>query len=98
MERSDLTARQLYEALKSNIGRARFGFGRKPMLVNVDLQRTYTALDEYATAYETDPKQLQYIEELAHLARARDLPVVWTYVAYMESAADCGVWGTRTNT
>jgi nicotinamidase-related amidase len=24
--------------------------------------------------------------------------VVWTYVAYMESGEDCGVWGTRTNT
>jgi nicotinamidase-related amidase len=24
--------------------------------------------------------------------------VVWTYVAYMESGEDCGVWGTRTDT
>jgi hypothetical protein len=24
--------------------------------------------------------------------------VVWTYVAYMDSGEDCGVWGTRTNT
>ncbi|MDP7548513.1 MAG: isochorismatase family protein, partial [Alphaproteobacteria bacterium] len=26
------------------------------------------------------------------------LPVVWTYVAYMDSGEDCGVWGTRTDT
>lgn len=98
MERSDQTARQLYEKLKANPGRARFGFGRKPMLVNIDLQRAYTAVGYYATAYETDPRQLQYVDELAQLARAQELPVVWTYVAYMESGADCGVWGTRTNT
>ena len=24
--------------------------------------------------------------------------MVWTYVAYMDSGEDCGVWGTRTNT
>ena len=30
--------------------------------------------------------------------RAKRFPVVWTYVAYMESGEDCGVWGTRTNT
>ena len=24
--------------------------------------------------------------------------MVWTYVAYMESGEDCGIWGTRTNT
>ena len=50
------------------------------------------------TAYETDPKQLDYVNELARLFRAKGFPVVWTYVAYMESGEDCGVWGTRTNT
>ena len=30
--------------------------------------------------------------------RALGLPVVWTYVAYLESGEDAGVWGTRTNT
>lgn len=35
---------------------------------------------------------------LAAEFRARGFPVVWTYVAYMDSGEDCGVWGTRTNT
>ena len=78
--------------------RARFGFGRKPALVNIDLQKAYTAVGEFATAYETDPKQLAYVNELAELARAKGLPVVWTYVAYMDSGEDCGIWGTRSNT
>jgi nicotinamidase-related amidase len=98
LEQSSKTARELYEAIKAKPTRPRFGFGRKPMLINIDLQKAYTAVGEFATAYETDPKQLDYVNELAALFRAKGLPVAWTYVAYMESGEDCGVWGTRTNT
>jgi maleamate amidohydrolase len=98
MELSTQSARELYENIKAKPTRPRFGFGRKPLLVNIDLQCAYTQVGKFATAYETDPKQIQYVNELAQLARERDLPVVWTYVAYMHSAADCGIWGTRTNT
>jgi maleamate amidohydrolase len=98
MELSNKTARQLYREIKEKPTRARFGFGRKPALVNVDLQKAYTAVGEFVTAYENDPKQLVYINQLAELARAKGLPVVWTYVAYMDSGEDCGVWGMRSNT
>jgi nicotinamidase-related amidase len=98
METSNKTARQLYEEIKKNPTRKRFGFGAKPALINIDLQKAYTAVGEFPTAYETDPKQLQYVNQLAAAFRARGLPVVWTYVAYMDSGEDCGVWGTRTNT
>jgi nicotinamidase-related amidase len=98
LESSDKTARQLYSELQLRPARPRMGFGRKPILVNIDLQRAYTALGEFATAYQTDPQQLEYVNELTAVARAKQLPVVWTYVAYMESGEDCGVWGTRTNT
>nr|WP_256515615.1 isochorismatase family protein [Alsobacter ponti] len=74
------------------------GFGRKPVLINVDLQKSYTNVGEFVTAYETDPRQLEYVNRLAELARSKRLPVVWTYVAYMQSGEDCGVWGTRSNT
>ena len=98
MEQSDLTPRQYYEQIKARPARAKFGFGEKPALVNIDLQNAYTSVGEFATAYETDPKQLDYVNELAELCRSKDLPVVWTYVAYMDSGEDAGVWGTRTNT
>jgi len=98
MERSDKTARELYEEIKANPTRRRFGFGRRPALINVDLQNAYTRPAEFKTAYETDSKQLDYVNELADLFRAKNCPVVWTHVAYMESGEDCGVWGTRTNT
>ncbi len=98
MEASDKTARQMYEEIKAKPTRPRFGFGRKPALVNIDLQKAYTCVDEFATAYETDPKQIDYVNRMAEIARSKGLPVVWTHVAYMESGEDCGVWGTRTDT
>ena len=98
MEKSDKTARQLFEDIKRNPTRKRFGFGRKPALIKVDLQKAYTSVGEFITAYETDPKQMDYVNQLAAAFRVKGLPVVWTYVAYMDSGEDCGVWGTRTNT
>ena len=98
MELSNKSARQLFEEVKANPSRKRFGFGTRPALVNIDLQKAYTSVGEFVTAYETDSKQLAYVNELARLFRAKRCPVVWTYVAYMESGEDAGVWGTRTNT
>ena len=98
MQTSDKSARQLFAEIKANPTRKRFGFGRTPALINVDLQKAYTCVGEFATAYETDPKQLDYVNELAQAFRDKGFPVVWTYVAYMDSGEDCGVWGTRTDT
>ena len=98
MEISDLTARQIYAQIKLNPTRAKFGFGSKAALINVDLQKAYTAVGLYKTAYETDPRQLEYINNLSDAFRKRSWPVIWTYVAYMDSGEDAGVWGTRTNT
>ena len=98
MELSDKTARQLFEEIKAKPTRPRFGFGRKPILLNIDLQKAYTNVGEFATAYDNDPRQLDYVNQMAGICRSKGLPVVWTYVAYMESGEDCGVWGTRTDT
>jgi len=98
MQLSNETPRQFYEAVKAQPARAKFGFGAKPALINIDLQKAYTAVGEFPTAYETDPHQLDYINDLAELCRAKGLPVIWTFVAYLDSGEDAGVWGTRTNT
>ncbi len=98
MELSNKTARQLYEEVKANPARKRFGFGEKAILVNIDLQKAYTRTDLFKTAYETDPRQLEYVNELAKAFRALNWPVVWTHVAYMDSGEDAGIWGTRTDT
>jgi maleamate amidohydrolase len=98
MELSDKTARQIFEAYKANPTRKRFGFGKVPALINIDLQKAYTAVGEFTTAYETNPLQLEHVNALAAAFRSKGFPVVWTYVAYMDSGEDCGIWGTRTNT
>ncbi|WP_137126348.1 isochorismatase family protein [Roseomonas sp. HF4] len=92
------TARQMYAAAKAAPARARFGFGRRAALVNIDLQCAYTQVGTYATAYETDPRQIEHVNALAAAFRARGWPVVWTHVAYLPSGEDCGVWGTRSDT
>jgi maleamate amidohydrolase len=98
MIESNKTAREIFQEVMANPQRAAFGFGQKAILVNIDLQKAYTRTDLFKTAYETDPKQLDYVNELASAFRALNWPVVWTNVAYMESGEDAGVWGTRTNT
>lgn len=92
------TARQLFEETIAKPGRAKFGFGNKLAIVNVDFQCAYTRIDEFATAYETDPRQIEHTNTISNLARAKGMPVVWTRVAYAEDGSDCGVWGTRTDT
>jgi maleamate amidohydrolase len=98
MECSTLTPRQYWQQVRARPNRARFGFGHKAALVNIDLQRAYTDLDVFATAYQTDPRQLEYVNLLARLARSAGMPVIWTFVAFMDNADDAGVWGTRTDT
>jgi nicotinamidase-related amidase len=97
METTTKTAKEIYLDLKKNPNRARFGFGNKAVLVNIDPQKAYTATDEFITAYETDPNQVLYINQLSEQFRKLGWPVVWTHVAYMQSAEDAGVWGTRTD-
>lgn len=98
METSNLTARQYWEKVQANPNRAKFGFGKRPAIVNIDVQRAYTDMDAFKTAYETDPRQIEHINALSALVRELGGPVVWTYVAYLESGVDAGTWGTRTNT
>ena len=95
---SDKTARQIFDEIRANPTRKRFGFGERMAIVNVDPQKSYTRPDLYKTGYVTDPRQMEHINNISNAARTKGLPVIWTHVAYMENAADCGVWGTRTNT
>jgi maleamate amidohydrolase len=97
MECSNKTARQMFQELLA-ARTPRYGFGERPMLVNVDLQCAYTRVGESPTAYDNDPVQMDYINRLAALARSRNLPVYWTYVAFSEDGSDCGVFGSRDDT
>ena len=93
------TAREIFEALRSNPTRARFGFGGRLAIVNVDVQQAYTRPDLFPkTAYVTDPDQIAHINRISQLARRAGLPVIWSRVCYKPDGGDAGVWGTRTDT
>jgi maleamate amidohydrolase len=92
------TARQIFDDVMANPARAKFGFGSSLAVVNVDLQRAYTDITAFKTAYETDPRQIEHINALSAAARAKGMPVIWTRVGYMAGGGDAGVWGTRTDT
>jgi len=95
---SDKTAREIFHEIRSNPARKRFGFGARMAIINVDPQKSYTRPDLFKTAYVTDPRQMEHINRISTKARSKGLPVIWTHVAYMDNAADCGIWGTRTDT
>ncbi|WP_375592810.1 isochorismatase family protein [Algihabitans albus] len=95
---TDKTAKELFHEVIANPQRVPFGFGEKAVLINVDPQKAYTRTDLFKTAYETDPKQLNYVNDLAKSFRQLDWPVVWTHVAFLDSAEDAGIWGTRSDT
>jgi nicotinamidase-related amidase len=95
----DKTARQLYEAVKANPERAKFGFGKKLAVMNIDFQQAYTRPDLFPkSAYVTDPLQIDWTNRLSRAARARGMPVIWSRVAYKDDGSDAGVWGTRSDT
>ncbi len=93
------TAREIYETVQANPARARFGFGERIAIMNIDFQQAYTRPDLFPkSAYVTDPRQIEHVNHISRLARAKGLPVIWSRVAYKPDAGDAGVWGTRTNT
>jgi maleamate amidohydrolase len=92
------TAKQIFDDVMANPGRARFGFGQKLAIINVDFQNAYTRIDRYKTAYETDPRQIDHVNDISALARSAGMPVVWSRVGYADDGSDAGVWGTRTDT
>jgi len=92
------TAREIFEEVMANPERNAFGFGSRAAVVNVDIQKAYTCLEEFVTAYETDPRQIEYVNTISSLARSAGMPVIWTRVGYMDNGADAGVWGTRSDT
>ncbi|MFN3592777.1 MAG: cysteine hydrolase family protein, partial [Thermaurantiacus sp.] len=92
------TARAIFDEVLANPARARFGFGTRLAVVNVDFQRAYTDIHAFKTAYETDPNQIGHVNRLCEAARAADMPVVWTRVGYRPDGQDAGIWGTRTDT
>jgi hypothetical protein len=85
--RKDKTT-QLFDAVISDPARTKLRFSKMPAIVNVDCQNARTRINNYKTAHE-----IEHVETISAPARAMGMPVIWAYVAYMDDAADAGVWG-----
>ncbi len=94
----ELSARQMFDELRAAPSRARYRLGKKPALINVDLQNAYTRPEEFSTAYEGAPEQFPSINKLAAAMRRARAPVIWSYVAFLPSGIDCGAFGSRDDT
>ena len=70
---SEKTAREIFEDIRANPARKRFGFGERLAIVNVDPQKSYTRPDLYKTAYVTDPRQMEPVS-YTHLT----LPTIYS--------------------
>jgi maleamate amidohydrolase len=91
------SARQLFDDLMATNPGRKYGPGTKAAIVNVDIQRAYSQIEKYATAYETNPRQIEYVNTLSQIARSKGMPVIWSRVGYMDNGSDCGIWGTRSD-
>eukprot|EP01037_Dinobryon_pediforme_P024729 gene24729-26620_t len=61
------TAKQLFEEVMANPARTKFGFGERLAIVNIDFQNAYTRIDEFKTAYEADPRQIEHVNTISAL-------------------------------
>ena len=92
------TAKEIFDEVMADTGRPRFGFGNRLAIINIDFQNCFTRIDDYKTAFESDPAQIEHVNLISHLARSKGMPVIWTQVAYMGKIADAGIWRSRTAT
>jgi len=81
-------AREIFEEIQPSPARAKFGFGEKLAIVNVDVHQAYTRLDLLKAASETNLRQIKHINTISRLARGAGMPVIWSRVAYKGDAAD----------
>ncbi|PVH30233.1 isochorismatase family protein [Pararhodobacter oceanensis] len=89
---TDKTAKQIYHEWQAAPRVPPRGMGQRVALLNVDVQRRYTDTEAFASAYTGHPRQFEAINTLAETVRALNMPVIWTYVAYLPSGVDAGWW------
>lgn len=89
---TDKTSKQIFRDWQAAPRVPARGMGPRVALINVDLQRRYTDTATFSSAYDGDPRQIEAVNALAAAVRRLNLPVIWTYVAYLPSGVDAGIW------
>jgi maleamate amidohydrolase len=77
---------------KSKLG-GKVGFGKRPAIVVIDLQKGFTLADAVAGADMTDT--VDKVNELTEAAREKDIKVIYTRVGYQKGGMDLGVFGHK---
>lgn len=89
---TDKTSKQIFQDYQASPRVPERGVGSRIALLNIDWQRRYTDTDTFVSAYAGHPRQFEAVNALARAVRALDMPVIWTYVAYLPSGEDAGWW------
>ncbi|UGS37288.1 isochorismatase family protein [Capillimicrobium parvum] len=83
-----------YEAMLAELRErgmgAEMGFGRRPAIIVVDMQRGFVD-PRFPLGADAEP-QIAAVRELLAVARRRALPVIFATVRYDAGLADTGVW------
>jgi nicotinamidase-related amidase len=69
------------------------GFGERPALMIVDMQKGFTDPDSPLGA--TADREMEAVRRLLESARSTGVPVVFTAVRYAAGAVDAGVWARK---
>lgn len=88
---SDKAAGELYN--KIGLG-TRVGFGKKPAILNIDVQKAFTLEGEIPTGCDL-ADEIAHINVLVAEARKKKVPIFHTYVAYSPTGLDAGWWGIK---
>lgn len=89
---TDKTSKQIFRDWQAAPRVPERGMGDRIALINVDLQRRYTDMAAFPSAYDGHPRQFEAVNALAAAVRGLNMPVIWTYVAYLPSGVDAGWW------
>lgn len=89
---TDKTSKQIFHAFQANPKVPPRGMGSRIALLNIDWQRRYTDTETFVSAYTGHPRQFEAVNALSRAVRDLNMPVIWTYVAYLPSGEDAGWW------
>lgn len=81
---------------KAGIGIGNVGFGKRPAIVNVDIQYAFTS-PECPLGGGVD-SMVENTAKLLAEARKKKIPIIYTVVAYRDDGVDCGVFGEKVPT
>lgn len=79
---------------KAGFGK-RMGFGKKPAILIIDLQKGTTAKDSPLGYVKEYAKVVEETRKLIDKSRKKGLSIIYVVISFREDGKDCGVWGDK---